>query len=377
MSFITDYSDLFNVQNTSSSTGGWFVWSDVKHIFTWKVLIGFLFAIIVALSFMYYKDIVKYCETIMENVFGIHTNVVKTEMNTNNNTNSTTTTTTTITTTTPPPTHETNDTTNRTFQGKDAIDRSHQNILNKEVPLEDIKYVSFLISKRSGMTTKKIGSLLFEIFTTQLPRTSHNFLAISKANYYNDVPFHRVIKDFMIQGGDIINGNGTGSYNIYHSEHPFEDEGFLYNHTHAGLLSMANSGKDTNGCQFFITLAPCPHLDNKHVVFGRLVDEESYQVLNEIGNAETDKNDCPLDQYVIENTELHDKDFLVNQINEKTLNIANKINKLNEVSQTFSVPSTSSLSMPNSRNAVEENDENVLDNIDEDNDFTETIADLN
>ena len=78
----------------------------------------------------------------------------------------------------------------------------------------------------------------------------------------------------MIQGGDFISGNGTGSLNIYGGTN-FEDEGFQYHHERAGMLSMANSGKNTNGCQFFITCAPCRHLDGKHVVFGQVVDSES------------------------------------------------------------------------------------------------------
>ena len=393
MSLINQYSDLFNVDAFSSSEEP-FLGLNVKNTtFSWKiVLLVFVFAVLVSLAFMYYKDVVKCGEYCIEQVFGINTQVV----NSTNNTNSTSNT-----------THENADVTADTHNKYDTYDThnthnthntyntyiDHTDLHNKntnkeflinqdnrvkhanDIPLEDIKYVSFLISKRNGMTTSKIGTLLFEIFTTQLPRTSRNFLAISKSNYYNDVPFHRVIKDFMIQGGDIINGDGTGSYNIYDSDRPFEDEAFLYNHTHSGLLSMANSGKDTNGCQFFITLAPCPHLDNKHVVFGRLVDQESYQVLNEIGNAETDNNDRPLNEYVIENTELHTKDYLVNQINEKTFNIANKINKLNEVSQLFQSSSTSSStssSDANGENEMENENENEFDDT-----FTTTIAELN
>lgn len=81
----------------------------------------------------------------------------------------------------------------------------------------------------------------------------------------------RVIKDFMVQGGDFIKGDGTGAMCIYGGDR-FADENFIEKHTGAGLLSMANSGPNSNGCQFFITCDACDFLDGKHVVFGRLVD---------------------------------------------------------------------------------------------------------
>jgi peptidyl-prolyl isomerase H (cyclophilin H) len=90
----------------------------------------------------------------------------------------------------------------------------------------------------------------------------------------------------MIQGGDFLNADGTGSTSIYHGA-PFADESFQFKHHRAGLLSMANSGKNTNGCQFFITCGPASHLDGKHVVFGQVVDEAGMQVVRKIEQTRT------------------------------------------------------------------------------------------
>ncbi|KAH8823360.1 cyclophilin-like domain-containing protein [Flagelloscypha sp. PMI_526] len=121
------------------------------------------------------------------------------------------------------------------------------------------------------------GRLKMELFSDIVPKTAENFRQLCTGEYrvnsrpqgYKNATFHRV-QNFMCQGGDFLNGDGTGSFSIYGDKFP--DENFEVKHTDPGLLSMANSGPHTNGCQFFITTAKCDFLDGKHVVFGRVID---------------------------------------------------------------------------------------------------------
>ncbi|KAF4320270.1 hypothetical protein BBO99_00003890 [Phytophthora kernoviae] len=108
---------------------------------------------------------------------------------------------------------------------------------------------------------------------------------------YKGCSFHRVIKDFMVQGGDFLKGDGTGRISIYGDK--FADENFTHKHTEAGLLSMANSGPGTNGCQFFLTCAPCDWLDGKHVVFGKVLDPASLLLLRKMESVPVGPNSKP------------------------------------------------------------------------------------
>ncbi|XP_056693213.1 peptidyl-prolyl cis-trans isomerase CYP18-2 isoform X2 [Spinacia oleracea] len=132
-----------------------------------------------------------------------------------------------------------------------------------------------------------MGPFTIELYDKHAPRTSRNFLELSRRGYYDNVKFHRIIKEFIVQGGDPT-GTGRGGESIYGKS--FEDEIHPeLKHTGAGILSMANAGPNTNGSQFFITLAPTPSLDGKHTIFGRVC--KGMEIIKRLGSVQTDNTD--------------------------------------------------------------------------------------
>ena len=114
-----------------------------------------------------------------------------------------------------------------------------------------------------------VGTMVIELFADKTPKTVNNFVFLSRQGYYESVIFHRVIADFMVQGGDPTgSGSGGPGYKFEDEFHP------SLRHDKRGILSMANAGPGTNGSQFFITHGPTPHLDNKHSVFGQVIEGE-------------------------------------------------------------------------------------------------------
>ncbi|XP_077504017.1 peptidyl-prolyl cis-trans isomerase B-like [Amblyomma americanum] len=146
---------------------------------------------------------------------------------------------------------------------------------------------------------KDAGRVVIGLYGKVAPKTVRNFVAFAGEGHqglkYEGTMFHRVIKGFMIQGGDVQKLEGRGSISIYGRY--FDDETFALTHDGPGTLSMANAGKNTNGAQFFITTEATPWLDGHHVVFGKVID--GLDVVRKVENTETTRSDAPVEQVLI------------------------------------------------------------------------------
>jgi cyclophilin family peptidyl-prolyl cis-trans isomerase len=156
------------------------------------------------------------------------------------------------------------------------------------------------VERVTAIVETSLGTFEAELYAKECPETVWNFVNLAEGrqetarggNFFNGLPFHRVIKNFVIQGGCPI-GNGTGG-----PGYQFGDEfDPSLKHDSGGIFSMANAGPGTNGSQFFVTLAPTPHLDGGHSVFGRVV--KGMDVVEKIGSVETGSMDKPIEPVVI------------------------------------------------------------------------------
>jgi len=181
------------------------------------------------------------------------------------------------------------------------IQEQPQSIINQENQMSEEKYNYVSITPDSmlvAVVETNLGTFELELYPNETPITVTNFVTLAEENFYDGVSFHRVIDGFVIQGGDPT-GTGSGGKSIYDGK-PYADE-FLpaLRHNSAGILSMANRGPHTNTSQFFITLAPTPHLDDKHTVFGKVI--EGMDVVAKIGKVPTEPPyNRPVDPVVME-----------------------------------------------------------------------------
>ena len=183
------------------------------------------------------------------------------------------------------------------FFGCQAQNKENETLINK--PEKDVMSEvedSMLVA----VMKTNMGTVEIELFEKQTPKTVENFSGLAKKGYYNGVIFHRVIPNFMIQGGDPT-GTGRGGESLWGKK--FSDE-FVseLKHSEPGVLSMANAGPNTNGSQFFITVIPTPWLDGKHTIFGKVIN--GMDVVYAISKVQTGAMDKPVKDVIIEEVNL-------------------------------------------------------------------------
>ncbi|KAI3384308.1 hypothetical protein SNEBB_005064 [Seison nebaliae] len=146
-----------------------------------------------------------------------------------------------------------------------------------------------------------MGAITVELYWNEAPKTCRNFVELSRKKYYDNCKFHRIVRNFVIQTGDPT-GTGRGGTSIYGNTFKDEIHSSLH-HNGGGIVSMANSGPDTNASQFFISLAPCKWLDGKHTIFARV--QSGMKIVRQIGLAETRNDDSPIDDIIIHSTTIN------------------------------------------------------------------------
>ena len=172
---------------------------------------------------------------------------------------------------------------------------------NQNISTNDQKEISTMTELKKDTITVAViqttmGTIELELFADKAVKAVQNFVGLAEKKYYDGIIFHRVIDNFMIQGGDPA-GTGSGGESIWGK--PFEDEVKTgLKHNSEGILSMANAGPNTNGSQFFITLKATPWLDGKHTVFGKVIS--GMEVVKAIGKTKTNQNDKPLIDVVMQ-----------------------------------------------------------------------------
>ena len=155
-----------------------------------------------------------------------------------------------------------------------------------------------------AVVNTNMGTIEIELFADKTPKTVENFVGLANKGYYDGIIFHRVIADFMIQGGDPT-GTGRGGESLWGTS--FADEFVTeLRHDVPGILSMANSGPNTNGSQFFITLVPTPWLDGKHTIFGKVIN--GMNLVEDIGKVKTGAGDKPVEDIKMFNVKIEQRE---------------------------------------------------------------------